>query len=118
MNLPPLYLPQILQELSDGDLESLAGRLFQKRERGKNIRLALLILTAVFYARTRRRLTFQTDARYLIYAPPSGLPVFRADEKADIRQRLEDQTDGPDRRIVYDVRTATRQPGGSFDTER
>ena len=33
MNLPPLCLPQILQELSDSDLESLAGRLFQKRER-------------------------------------------------------------------------------------
>ena len=111
MNLPPITLPALFDALNDGELECLAGRLFEKRDRHKTIRLALLMLTAVYYSRTRRRLTFKTDARYLIYAPPSGLPVYRADEKPEVRERIESQEQGPDRFIVYDVRTATRQPG-------
>jgi len=116
MNLPPITLPAFFDALNDGELECLAGRLFEKRDRHQTIRLALLMLTAVYYSRTRRRLTFKTDARYLIYAPPSGLPVFRADEKQDVRERIISQEQGPDRFIVRDTRTATRQPGGSLDS--
>lgn len=115
MNLPPITLPALFDALTDGELECLAGRLFEKRDRHKTIHLALLLLTAVYYSRTRRRLIFKTDARYLIYEPPSGLPVYRADEKEEVRERIISQEQGPDRFIVRDRRTATRQMGGSLE---
>jgi len=115
MDIPEIYVHDLINELSEQDLECLGGRLFEKRDQGKNIRFSLLLLTAIYYNRTKRRLNYKTDARFLVFRPPEGLPVFRADEKQDVRERIISQEQGPDRFIIWDTRTATRQMGGSLE---